>query len=176
MKKVAKFSLAYIYVKLVKQSGAPDYIARGVAIGFMVGMVVPILFQTMVAIPLAFLFKGAKIPAFACTWVTNHATIFIIYPIQCWVGGYLIGNPLTFAKVEKLLETVIEEPHWEAFKALGGQIIGAFFAGGFLFGLLLAIPGYFISLYLVKKHREHKKAKLHRRRKKFKAAKAAKAT
>jgi uncharacterized protein (DUF2062 family) len=117
---------------------------------------------------LAFIFKAAKIPAFACTWVTNHFTVFIIYPLQCWIGSYLIANPLHLEEVRKVLSNVVEDPSWESFKSLGGQIIASFFAGGFLFGLLLAIPGYFISLYLVRKHREHKELKLKNRREKMK--------
>ncbi|MDD5727974.1 MAG: DUF2062 domain-containing protein [Victivallales bacterium] len=170
MKKIRKFSWSYIYVKLMKQSGAPDYIARGVAIGLMVGLVMPFGFQIVVAIPLAFLLKGAKIPAFACTWVTNQATILIIYPVQCWIGSYLIGNPLRFATVENTLKTVFKEQTWSSLAALGGQIVASFFAGGFLFGVLLAVPGYFVSLFLVKKYRALKELKHHRRREKMKTA------
>lgn len=170
MLRLNKFSPTYIYVKLVKQSGSPDYIARGVAIGFMVGMVIPFGLQMPIAILLALILKAAKIPSLACTWVTNHITIFFIYPIQCWIGSYLIGNPLQLAKLEKQLENVINEQTWASLNALGGQLIAAFFAGGFLFGIILAVPGYFFSLYWVKKYRELKELKLKRRREKLKAA------
>lgn len=170
MIKLKKYSLGYIYVKLVKQTGTPEYIARGTAIGFMVGLVIPFGLQIAVAIPLAFIFKGSKILAFACTWVTNQATIFVIYPVQCWIGSYLIGNPLEFEKTGKILKTVVQEQTWASLWALGGQVVAAFFAGGFLFGLLLAVPGYFISLYLVRKHRANKELKHHTRREKLKSA------
>lgn len=170
MIKLKKFSLGYIYVKLVKQTGAPDYIARGVAIGFMVGLVVPFGLQVPIAIALAFILKAAKIPAFACTWVTNHVTIFFIYPAQCWVGSYLIGNPLQLEKVEKQMETVLSERTWASLSALGGQVVASFFVGGFLFGTILAIPGYFISLYWVKKYRILREKKHKHRNEKLKAA------
>jgi len=170
MIKLKKFSPTYIYVKLVKQAGSPDYIARGVAIGFMVGMVIPFGLQVPIAILLAFILKAAKIPAFACTWVTNHVTIFFIYPAQCWIGSYLIGNPLQLEKVEKQLENVLNERTWASLSALGGQVVASFFAGGFLFGVILAVPGYFFSLYWVKKYRILKEKKLERRKEKLKAA------
>ena len=170
MIKLSKFSPTYIYVKLVKQAGTPDYIARGVAIGLMVGMVIPFGLQIPIAILLAFLFKAAKIPAFACTWVTNHITIFFIYPAQCWIGSYLIGNPLQLANVEKQMQIVLDEKTWTSLKALGGQIVASFFAGGFLFGLILALPGYFLSLYWIRKYRELREKKLKRRKEKLKAA------
>ncbi|MDD5729392.1 MAG: DUF2062 domain-containing protein [Victivallales bacterium] len=167
MLKLNKYSFAYLYVRLVRQAGEPDYIARGVAIGLLTGLIIPFGFQIPVAIALAFVFKAAKIPAFACTWVTNHFTIFIIYPVQCWVGSYLIGNPLHFIKVEKQLEAVIAEPAWTTFKSLGAQFVASFFAGGILFGILLAVPGYFVTLLLVKKYRKLKELKLKRRRRKL---------
>ena len=170
MIRLNKFSPGYIYVKLVKQAGAPDYIARGVAIGFMVGMIIPFGLQMPTALLLAFILKAAKIPSLACTWVTNHFTIFIIYPVQCWIGSYLIGNPLQLAKVEKQLEVVVNERTWASLNALGGQVVASFFAGGFLFGIILAVPGYFFSLYWVKKYRELKEKKLKRRQEKLKAA------
>lgn len=173
MIRLKKFSLGYIYVKLVKQAGSPDYIARGVAIGLMVGMVIPFGLQIPIAIALAFLLKAAKIPAFACTWVTNHITVFFIYPVQCWIGSYLIGNPLQLEKVEKQLEAVINERTWASLSALGGQLIASFFAGGFLFGIILAVPGYFFSLYWVKQYRKLKEKKLKRRQEKLKAAQTA---
>ncbi len=173
MIKLNKFSPGYIYVKLVKQAGSPDYIARGVAIGFMVGLVIPFGLQIPVAIALAFLLKAAKIPAFACTWVTNHVTIFFIYPVQCWIGSYLIGNPLQLDKVEKQLQTLLNERTWSSLTALGGQIVASFFVGGFLFGIILAVPGYFFSLYWVKQYRKLKEKKLKKRLEKLKEAQTA---
>lgn len=173
MLKLNKYSLGYLYIKLARQTGDPDYIARGVAIGLFVGLLIPFGVQIPVAIALAFIFKGAKIPAFACTWVTNHFTVFIIYPVQCWIGSYLIGKPLSFENVEKQLKVVIDERTWAALKTLGGQLTASFFAGGFLFGVLLAVPGYFVALYLVKKYRKLKEAKLKRRREKLMASEKA---
>ena len=173
MIKLRKYSLGYLYIKLARQAGEPDYIARGVAIGLFVGLLIPFGVQIPVAIGLAFIFKAAKIPAFACTWVTNHFTVFIIYPVQCWIGSYLIGSPLSFENVEKQLKVVIDERTWASLKALGGQLVASFFAGGFLFGIVLAIPGYFIALYLVKKYRKLKEVKLKRRREKLMATEKA---
>lgn len=173
MLKLNKYSLGYLYVKLARQSGEPEYIARGVAIGLFIGLFIPFGIQIPIAIVLAFAFKAAKIPAFACTWVTNHFTVFVIYPLQCWIGSYIIGTPLHFKQVEIQLKAVLNELTWTAFKALGTQFVASFFAGGLLFGVLAAIPGYFISLFLVKKFRKLKELKLkHRRRKLEKAKKA----
>ncbi|MFA7229964.1 MAG: DUF2062 domain-containing protein [Victivallaceae bacterium] len=159
MKKLNKKTLAYYYYKLVKQSGEPEYLARGVAIGLAVGFFIPFGLQLAVAIPLSFLFKAAKIPAIAFTFVTNQLTIFFIYPIQCFVGGYLIANPFEYAEIREMFVEVLKKQSFEELFALGGQIVTAFFAGGALFALMSAIPGYFIALWMVKRHRLHKEEK-----------------
>ncbi|QSH41792.1 DUF2062 domain-containing protein [Lentisphaerota bacterium ZTH] len=163
MKKISKHSLAYYYFKLVKQSGNPEYIARGVSLGFFVGLLIPFGAQIIVVLPLAILFKAAKIPAVACTFVTNHVTIFFIYPFQCWVGSYLIARPLTMKAVEHMFKEVLEQKTLSSLFALGKEVVISFFAGGFLFGLLLAVPGYVISLYLVKAYRRRKEEKKKRK-------------
>ncbi|MCP3964891.1 MAG: DUF2062 domain-containing protein [Lentisphaerae bacterium] len=163
MKKISKHSLAYYYFKLVKQAGDPEYIARGVALGFFVGLFVPFGAQIIVVLPLAIIMKAAKIPAVACTFITNHVTIFLIYPLQCWIGSYVIGHPLTLKAVEHLFKEVLEEKTFSSLFALGKEVVISFFAGGLLFGLVLAIPGYFISLSLVKAFRKRKEEKKRRK-------------
>jgi uncharacterized protein (DUF2062 family) len=93
--------------------------------------------------------------------------------VQCWIGSYLIGNPLQLEKVEKQLQTVLNERTWSSLTALGGQIVASFFVGGFLFGIILAVPGYFFSLYWVKQYRKLKEKKLKKRREKLKEAQTA---
>ena len=84
----------YYYNKAVREKGTPEYIARGWAIGMFVGFAVPFGLQLVISIPLSFLMKGSKLGATVGTMATNHFTIFIIYPFQCWLGSRLIGNPL----------------------------------------------------------------------------------
>ena len=168
MKKLNKNSINYYYYKLVKQHGTPDYIARGVAIGLFVGFFVPFLGQMIAAMILALIFKAAKVPALACTWVTNYFTIPIIYPIQCFIGSYLVGRPFSYKDIETMFSDFIKHPSWHTFSALGVDIALSFFAGGMLFGSISAVSGYYISLKLIRKHREkekqRKKAKERRRR------------
>lgn len=46
----------------------------------------------MVVIPLAFLLRAAKVPAVAFTFVSNHFSIIVLYPLQCYLGSYLISG------------------------------------------------------------------------------------
>jgi uncharacterized protein (DUF2062 family) len=154
MKKLSRSSISYYYIKLVKQKGTPDYISRGVAIGLFVGFFVPFLGQMIAAFMLAMIFKAAKVPALACTWVTNYFSIPIIYPIQCFVGSYLIGNPFSYEQIKALFVDFIKKPGFDTFSALGTDIALAFFAGGLLFGSISALIGYYLSMRLINRHRQ----------------------
>jgi uncharacterized protein len=157
----------YYYFKFIRQSGEPEYIARGVALGLFVGMIVPFGFQIITAVPLAIWLKAAKIPSIAFTFVTNHLTIWVIYPVQCYVGSWLIARPLGYGQIRDSLKDVIEKQSFQDLFSLGWILIIAFFAGGLLFALALSIPGYFISLKMIILHRLHKEKKQHKSRKKY---------
>ncbi len=168
MKKLNKNSLNYYYYKLVKQKGEPEYISRGVAIGLFVGFFVPFLGQMVAAMILAVILRAAKVPALACTWVTNYFTIPIIYPVQCFVGGYLIGRPFSYHDIETLFSDFIKKPGWDTFSSLGADIAFSFFAGGMLFGSISALVGYHVAMRMIIRHRakekQRKKDKERRRR------------
>ncbi|MDR0931600.1 MAG: DUF2062 domain-containing protein [Victivallales bacterium] len=143
----------YYYFKVMHQSGSPEYIARGAAIGVFVGFFLPIGTQSIPAILLAFLFKGAKIPAFIMTFHSNYVTSFLFYPIQCYVGSYLIFNPLSWQTLSDNLRNLLEQQTLDALFLLGTPLIVSFFAGGLFFGILVSVPIYYLTIHLVIKFR-----------------------
>ena len=152
-----------IYIKLIKQSGAPDYVARGVAIGFFIGFLIPMGGQMIVALALAWLLKAKKIPALACTWITNHFTIFIIYPVQCYIGAKIIGTPMSFDSLNKIFGDFVKKPSWEAFSQLGSEIIVPFFVGGTLFAVIFGVISYFTTYGIIVSHRNRIETRLNKR-------------
>ena len=155
--------LRILYLKLVKQSGTPESIARGVAIGFFIGFLIPIGGQMIIATLLAFTFKARKIPAIACTWITNPWTIPFIYPFQCFLGAKLIGDDLTFKGINKLISIFIKEHTFESFTNMGTEIVIPFFIGGLFIGLIAAFGSYFASLGMIVSHEKRVEAKLVKR-------------
>ncbi len=139
----------YYYLKVMRNSGSPEYIARGAALGIFIGFAIPIGFQIAAAVPLAFLLKGAKIPAVVLTFISNYATVLVIYPLQCYIGGFLIFRPFRWAVLVEKLHGLLEERTLASLMELGTPIILSFFAGGLLFGILTAVPGYYLTLRLV---------------------------
>lgn len=146
----------YYYNKAVREKGTPEYIARGWAIGMFIGFAVPFGLQLLVSVPLSFLLKGSKLGATVGTLATNHFTIFIIYPFQCWLGSYLIGNPLSFSEISAGLEEVIKYQDYETLFLLGKDLIAAFFIGGFLLAFISTPICYYLVKNLVIRYRDAK--------------------
>lgn len=144
-----KATLKKYYKKAVLDKGTPEYIAKGWALGMFCGLAIPFGAQLMFSIPLSFLLKCSKIGATLGTLVTNHVTIFVIYPFQCWVGNKLIGGDLSFAHMQEVMQGVIESGELETLLKLGVQLVISFFLGGFLFAFIAAPPTYFITKKLV---------------------------
>ncbi len=161
-------TLRVLYLKLMRHSGTPEYTARGVALGLFVGFLIPMGLQLAVVIPLAFLFKTSKVMAGAFTFVTNHLTVFLIYPVQCYIGSYLIFNPLSYAEVSGKLKALMSGESWREvlteLSRLGLELGLAFFAGGLLFAIISSVLGYFISLQLILRYRARRARKLAARR------------
>ena len=155
-----------LYYKIVREKASPEYIARGWAIGMFYGCFIPFGVQLVCSIPTAYFLKGSKIGASVGTLITNPVTILFIYPVQCWVGGKLIGRSLSYEKVEASMMQVINHkgPWYEGYRALaeeGLDIILSFFAGGALLTLIMVPITYFFVLYIIRRYREMKQKKVH---------------
>lgn len=150
-----------IYTKMVGENASVEYIARGWAIGMFYGCLIPFGFQLLCSIPTAFILKGSKVGATFGTLLTNHFTIFIIYPIQCLVGNHLIGGDLSYEAVNAALQNVLKLQNYKALMDLGMDLLISFFVGGVLLTLIMTPITYFVVLNMVRTHRRHKEKKLH---------------
>ena len=152
-----------LYSKIVLEKASPEYIARGWAIGMFFGCAIPFGFQLILSIPCSFLLKGSKVGATLGTLITNHFTIFIIYPIQCWIGNHIMGGSLSLENINKAMSDMLKTQDFESLLAMGGDLAIAFFIGGGLFALIMTPITYFVVKNLVTNYR---KAKEKRRAKK----------
>ena len=138
-----------LYAKMVLEKASPEYIARGWAIGMFYGCLIPFGFQLICSIPTSFLLKGSKIGATVGTFITNHFTIFIIYPAQCYVGNKIMGGNLTFAATKQVMKDLLEKQNYEALLALGWDLVIAFFIGGALLTAIMTPVTYIFVKRLV---------------------------
>ena len=159
LKKWVRQKYLALYSKILKEKASPEYIARGWAIGMFYGCLIPFGLQLACSIPTAFLLKGSKIGATFGTLLTNHFTIFIIYPAQCWVGNKLMGGDLSYAKIEEAMMDVISKGSWAALLALGGELVAAFFIGAAILTTVMTPVTYFGVLHLVRRYRAAKEKK-----------------
>lgn len=149
-----------LYSKIVREKASPEYIARGWAIGMFFGCFIPFGLQLLLSIPTAFLLKGSKIGATLGTLLTNHFTIFIIYPAQCWAGSHLLGGTLSYRAIEAAMADVLKEQSYEALMQIGGELVAAFFLGGALLTAVMTPLTYWFVKNLVIRYRRRKAVRL----------------
>jgi len=160
---LSRRKLRVLYIRLVKQTGTPESVARGVAIGFFVGLLIPMGGQIILAVALAFLFRANKIMAMACTWISNPWTAVLIYPFQCYIGSKAIGGDLTIHSLETTIKAFLAEPSFRAFMDLGQDIVVPFFLGGAMLAIPTAIVTYYATYGMIASHRKRAAAKLAKR-------------
>ncbi|MBE6357371.1 MAG: DUF2062 domain-containing protein [Lentisphaerae bacterium] len=152
----------YLYIKMVRGTGSPDYIARGWALGMFVGCVVPVFCQLIVSVPLSFVFRCSKIGAVLGTFITTPPTAIFIYPVLIWVGNKVINGNLSADSAGKLLEIFNSDlpfiDKWQAFADTGGSLVAAFFAGGLLWAVIMTPLTYFGVRFLVVRYRKMREA------------------
>lgn len=140
------------FLRLMRHPGTPESVGCGVAAGFFTAMVLP-GGHMVAAFLLAMLLRGARGTAVLATWITNPFTIPFIWPLQCYLGSFLIGRPLSHKLIEKLLWDAIHTPSIKTLGELSSELIASFFAGGALLGAVLAVVGYFCTIAVVRRHR-----------------------
>lgn len=133
-----------LYLKIVKEKAPPERVAGGWALGMFCGCTIPMGAQLIVSVPVAFLFRLSKIGAVVGTLLTNHFTIFFIYPVQCYIGGLITGRDISYRQLLSQLKELVEHPTWEVMGSLGSDLILSFFAGGLLMAVVLVPVTYWL--------------------------------
>ena len=142
-----------LYNKIVGEQATPEYIARGWAIGMFWGCICPFGFQLLFSRPTSFLLKGSKIGATLGTLITNHFTIFLIYPLQCYVGCLLMGKKISYAAITTAMSDVISAQSYDALMKTGADLVMGFVVGGTLFAAIMTPLTYFAVKGMVVSYR-----------------------
>ena len=150
-------SLLRLYAKIVREKADANYIARGWAIGMFCGCFIPFGLQLIISIPAAFILRGSKIGATLGTLLTNHVTIFFIYPLQCYVGDRLLGGRLSWEQIKEVMASVLEKQSFESLFELGWHLTLAFFIGGAIITAIMTPLTYIGVKKLVIQRRERRR-------------------
>lgn len=140
--------------KIVSEKATPGYIARGWAVGMFYGCFAPIGTQLIFSIPTAFALKGSKIGAVFGTLLTNHFTIWFIYPAQCWFGSHLLGRTLEYETVKAAMKDVLRDQSFTALMDISEDLFESFLLGGFIMAVVLTPITYYFVKRLVIRYRE----------------------
>ncbi|MBR0506080.1 MAG: DUF2062 domain-containing protein [Kiritimatiellae bacterium] len=170
-----KWKWLRLRARMVREKKPPEFVARGWAIGMFYGCTIPFGFQLILSIPTAIFLKGSKVGATVGTFITNHFTIFFIYPAQCWAGNLVLracGRDVM--SVEKIYDelmhvgslSMLSGEFWSALGQLGGGVMASFFIGGALLALVCTPLTYWGVLRTVRSRRARaERRKLERRAK-----------
>ena len=144
--------------QMVKDPLPPNRVAAGWALGMFAGCFIPFGLQLIVTVPLSFLLRVSKIGATVGTLITNPVTIFFIYPVQIWVGGRLIGHPLTWSYIQEVTGklariSLLNADGWAQLSEIGVRVLGGFFAGGLLLACVCTPITYFAVKRIVVSYR-----------------------
>ena len=159
--------IRYYYLRFISLRGQPHELALGMALGVFTGMMPIMPFQIAVAITLAMFFKGSKITAALGTWVSNPLNWYFLYYYSHKLGAFLLGFPEKTAIFSSVMTAVRtgEEPLVIVAKIMGAGGVGlaSFLCGGFVLGIIAAVPAYFVFLRVfiyVKALRKKRKERL----------------
>lgn len=139
--------------QMLRDKASPEFVARGWAVGMFYGCTIPFGFQLLLSIPTAYILKGSRVGATVGTFITNHFSIFLIYPCQCWLGNRLLGGSISYSGIVGALKEVIHEQSWSALLQISGELLESFFLGGFVLAAICVPLTYWGVLRFVRKSR-----------------------
>jgi uncharacterized protein (DUF2062 family) len=153
MKLKPRRAARYYYLRFVRLRGHPSVLARGVGIGAFVVITPTIPFHTILALILAFIFRGSKVAALLTTIiVSNPVTLLPQYYISWQIGNWLTPGKHSWEEVSSLIESVISGGKFGETLASLGEIgidsLMILLGGGIILALPFTIGFYFISYIL----------------------------
>jgi hypothetical protein len=158
------------YLRLaLAQRGSPESIAWGVAIGMFVAFTPTLGIQIILALIVTSLVHVNRLASIPPLFITNVLTAGPIYGFQCWLGAQFLPDARSaemLARWEKVQQLVANtgilslHENWRDLARISGDLWLAMWIGGILVGGILAVPYYFVTLAVVRRHREHRARRL----------------
>ena len=127
------------------------------AFGIFTGMMPIMPFQMAISVALALIFKGSKITAALGTWVSNPLNWYFLYYFSYKLGAWILGMEgysAIFSTIMDMVRSGVESMVIvEKILQSGGLMAAAFLLGGVIMGTVVALPSYFVFLYIFKRIR-----------------------
>ena len=152
-------SLDQLLEEMISLGHEPRKIARSIAFGVAIGLVIPVGLQSMVSIPLAIFFRCNLILTLVGTLISNPVTLVPLYYIAYHIGTRLTGITLSFSQIEEM----ILELNIDYFLQLGSDAIIVLITGTAVQALLYGGITYTAVYKLTSLYIRRKKKGLMRR-------------
>jgi uncharacterized protein len=158
---------------LVKSRNPPRYDAASVAIGLIIGFVIPVGGQLLILAFLRFFLSFNYLVAAGFTLVSNPFNMIPLYYCYYCLGSYVLGRSINlhFERFEKLMTPVMDKSYfWEAlvaFAELGSDILLRWFVAAVLLATVFGFLGYIITLNIQKRRCKAAAARLGMRYEEF---------
>jgi len=149
--------LRYYYLRFIRLRGDPHELALGMSFGIFTGMMPIMPFQMALSVALALVFKGSKITAALGTWISNPLNWYFLYYFSYKLGAWILsmeGYSAIFTTIMDMVRSEVESMVIvEKILESGGLMATAFLLGGVIMGAAVALPSYFVFLYIFKRIR-----------------------
>jgi len=154
MKFEPRRTIRYYMLRFVRLEGEPHFLARGLAIGVFVGILPIIPLHTVTILGLTILLRSSKLAGLLSSWlVSNPLTFFPQYYLSWRLGTWLIGQTITWHKVEHIMHMISNGAGFVAtlgaISKLGWDAMITMIAGGSILALPFTVIGYFLALYML---------------------------
>jgi uncharacterized protein len=154
--------LRYYYLRFIRLRGDPHELALGMTFGIFTGMMPIMPFQMAISVALALIFKGSKITAALGTWASNPLNWYFLYYFSYKLGAWILGMEgysAIFSTIMDMVRSGVESMVIvEKILQSGGLMAAAFLLGGVIMGTVVALPSYFVFLYIFKRIRRWRDA------------------
>jgi hypothetical protein len=129
-----------LVVRFLRLRGAPEEIAKGLALGIFIGLTPTFGFQMLLAVCLAVMLKENKFAAVLGVWVTNPFTAPFIYALEYESGRVLLG--MDHAQMPNSLS-------FSALKSLGWEVLLPLCVGSLLWSVLCSMAIYLVAIRVI---------------------------
>ncbi len=150
-------------VKFLAFRERPERISMAVAVGIFVAFAVPVGFQAVAALALAFILRVPKVIALVFTFPINPYNAPFLYPLIIYVGAKTVRSDLTLKAIESRIQGLFSDFSLMEFLELGWDLLVPFLVGSFVMGIIFGIISYFASYGILVSYRKARRIRLLKR-------------
>ncbi len=145
--------LKYAYLKIVRLDDPPERIARGAAIGVLMGILPTFGIGGLLSLGLAFVLRANKAAAVAGSMIMNPVTSPFFWGLSAALGAFIMHED------RAALMAVLRGGNGENILKNAGRVTAVYMTGNVIVSAVFTGISYYLVKLWVTEHRRHKAAK-----------------